>query len=108
MRWVETGSRIVAVSHWVSLEVLHFLDPVGDLRKFDSEGNAVESFGGGMLIWPHGIEVDPDGNVWMRDAVSAEATPTGNRGHQVIKFSLEVDRLTGIHTSIESPCGTRK
>ena len=33
------------------------LDPI---LKFDHEGNVVESFGGGMFIWPHGIDVDPD------------------------------------------------
>ncbi len=61
------------------------LDPI---IKFDSEGNAVESFGGGMFIWPHGIDVDPDGNVWVTDAVSAGNTPQGGtRGHQVVKFS---------------------
>lgn len=60
------------------------LDPV---IKFDSEGNVVESFGGGMFIWPHGIDVDPDGNVWVTDAVAESRTPQGTRGHQVIKFS---------------------
>ena len=60
------------------------LDPV---LKFDLEGNVVESFGGGMFIWPHGIDVDRDGNVWVTDAVSAARTPEGTRGHQVIKFS---------------------
>ena len=60
------------------------LDPV---VRFDTEGNAVESFGGGLFIWPHGIDVDPDGNVWVTDAVTAERTPEGTRGHQVIKFS---------------------
>ena len=61
------------------------LDPI---IKFDSEGNTVESFGGGMFIWPHGIDVDPDGNVWVTDGVSAGRTPEGGtRGHQVIKFS---------------------
>lgn len=60
------------------------LDPV---VKFDPDGNAVESFGGGRFIWPHGIDVDRDGNVWVTDAVTAERTPEGTRGHQVIKFS---------------------
>ena len=32
------------------------LDPV---IKFDLDGNVVESFGGGLFIWPHGIDVDP-------------------------------------------------
>lgn len=55
--------------------------------KFDLQGNVVESFGSGMFIWPHGIDVDRDGNVWVTDAVSAERTPDGIRGHQVVKFS---------------------
>ena len=60
------------------------LDPI---VKFDLDGNVVESFGSGMFIWPHGIDVDPDGNVWVTDAVEAARTPKGTRGHQVIKFS---------------------
>jgi hypothetical protein len=60
------------------------LDPV---VKFDLGGNVVESFGGGLFIWPHGIDVDSNGNVWVTDAVAAARTPKGTRGHQVIKFS---------------------
>jgi DNA-binding beta-propeller fold protein YncE len=60
------------------------LDPV---VQFDLEGRVVRSFGGGMFIWPHGIDVDPDGNIWVTDAVSAARTPPGTRGHQVVKFS---------------------
>jgi hypothetical protein len=59
------------------------LDPV---IKFNQDGNVVESFGGGLFIWPHGIDVDSDGNVWVTDAVSEARTPEGTRGHQVIKF----------------------
>jgi sugar lactone lactonase YvrE len=54
--------------------------------QFDLDGNVVRSFGGGMFIWPHGLAVDADGNVWVTDAVSAERTPPGTRGHQVVKF----------------------
>ena len=60
------------------------LDPV---LKFNMDGQVAESFGGGMFIWPHGIDVDPDGNVWVTDAVSPARTPKGTRGHRVIKFS---------------------
>src|SRR5205814_7781578 len=35
--------------------------------KFDSSGKLVKSFGAGMLIFPHGIHVDKDGNVWVTD-----------------------------------------
>jgi streptogramin lyase len=52
------------------------LDPI---LKFDPEGNVVESFGSGMFIWPHGIDVDADGNVWVTDAVSDNNIPHGRR-----------------------------
>lgn len=61
------------------------LDPV---LKFNQQGEVVESFGGGMFIWPHGIDVDADGNVWVTDSVNPKRIPAGDaRGHQVVKFS---------------------
>jgi DNA-binding beta-propeller fold protein YncE len=54
--------------------------------EFDADGNVVASFGGGLFIWPHGIDVDNDGNVWVADAAAPERTD-GKRGHQVVKFS---------------------
>jgi sugar lactone lactonase YvrE len=35
--------------------------------KFDASGKLVKSFGAGLLIFPHGIYVDRDGNVWVTD-----------------------------------------
>lgn len=56
--------------------------------KFSLEtGEAVLSFGGGMFIWPHGIDIDPEGNVWVTDAARENRIPEGERGHRVIKFS---------------------
>jgi len=56
--------------------------------KFSPEGKVVASFGGGMFIWPHGLDVDRDGNIWVTDAVAVQRTPRGDdRGHQVVKFS---------------------
>ena len=61
------------------------LDPV---LKFDQAGNVVASFGGGMFIWPHGLEVDAEGNIWVADAANSKRIPEGDpRGHQVVKFS---------------------
>ena len=58
------------------------------IYKFNPEGKVVASFGGGMFIWPHGLDVDRDGNIWVTDAVAVERTPRGDdRGHQVVKFS---------------------
>ena len=54
------------------------LDPV---IKFDSQGDPVRSFGGGGLIWPHGTDIDPDGNIWFTDAIREAWTQPGKRGH---------------------------
>jgi DNA-binding beta-propeller fold protein YncE len=52
--------------------------------KFDASGRLVKSFGAGMIIWPHGIHVDRQGNVWVTDARGQDG-----KGHQVFKFSAE-------------------
>ena len=57
------------------------LDPI---LKFDASGKLVKSFGAGMLIFPHGIHVDREGNVWLTDGLGMEG-----KGHQVFKFSPE-------------------
>ncbi|HET7294634.1 MAG TPA: peptidyl-alpha-hydroxyglycine alpha-amidating lyase family protein [Vicinamibacteria bacterium] len=54
------------------------------LLKFDAEGKLMTSFGGGIFVFPHGIHVDPEGNVWVTDARGK-----GGKGHQVVKFSPE-------------------
>lgn len=61
--------------------------PLDPILKFDLQGNVVQSFGGGLFIWPHGLDVDRNGNVWVTDGVAAKKTPPGKRGHQVVKFS---------------------
>ena len=57
--------------------------------KFDADGNVVTSFGAGMFLFPHGIHVDSEGNVWITDAQGPrEDTPeTIGLGHRVVKFS---------------------
>src|SRR5262245_18013515 len=35
------------------------------VHLFDETGKEIRSFGGGMFVWPHGIHVDRDGNVWV-------------------------------------------
>ena len=62
------------------------LDPI---IKFDSEGNTVESFGGGMFIWPHGIDVDPDGNV-LGDGMGCPQATRLRGGREAIRSSSSV------------------
>src|SRR5215510_10922113 len=37
------------------------------ILKFDENGSLTKSFGEGMIIFPHGISVDHEGNVWVTD-----------------------------------------
>lgn len=87
------------------------LDPV---LHFDEKGTLIKSFGKGMVVFPHGIHVDRDGNVWVTDGNGNAPAPEGRgrgaaaaagaargrgtpppfapppgatKGHQVIKFS---------------------
>src|SRR5436190_7928432 len=52
--------------------------------KFDSSGTLVKSFGAGTMIFPHGIFVDRDGNVWVTDGQDNAPRPQrgggGDRG----------------------------
>lgn len=57
-------------------------DDVPPILLFDPSGKLLKSFGAGMFVWPHGIDVDRDGNVWVTDARGE-----GGKGHQVFKFS---------------------
>jgi sugar lactone lactonase YvrE len=55
--------------------------------KFDrSSGKLLTSFGAGMIVFPHGMHVDRDGNIWITDGAANKA---GTKGHQVFKFSPE-------------------
>ena len=56
--------------------------PVAPLLKFDANGLLVASFGAGMFVYPHGVHVDRQGNVWVTDGRGEQG-----KGHQVVKFS---------------------
>ncbi len=56
--------------------------------QFDKDGNILRQFGAGLFEWPHGIDVDRDGNVWVTDGRGGDG-----RGHQVIKFSPQGQEL---------------
>jgi len=55
------------------------LDPI---FEFDASGKLLKSFGGGMFIFPHGICIDKDDNIWITDGQGKAGI-----GHQAIKFS---------------------
>lgn len=66
-------------------------DPI---LAFDASGKLLRSFGGGLFVFPHGIHVDNDGNVWVTDGQGADG-----KGHQVFKFSPEGKVLLTLGTA---------
>jgi sugar lactone lactonase YvrE len=62
--------------------------------KFDSAGNVLKAWGVGTFVFPHGLYVDPRGNVWVSDAQGRDA-----KGHQVFKYDSNGTLLMTIGTA---------
>ncbi len=57
--------------------------------KFDMQGRMVANFGAGLFAWPHGLEVDRDGNLWVADGPTGARADEGaavGKGQQVFKL----------------------
>jgi len=63
-----------------NLWVFHRSEP--PILEFDASGRFIKSFGGGMFVQPHGLEIDRDGNIWTTDQNAKDG-----KGEQVTKFS---------------------
>jgi streptogramin lyase len=82
------------------------ISPLNPVLHFDAAGKLLSSFGAGMFIFPHGIYVDKQDNIWVTDGQDngpvagrggrgRGAAPTGpigppegaTKGHQVYEFS---------------------
>jgi DNA-binding beta-propeller fold protein YncE len=63
------------------------------VHLFDASGKEVRSFGGGMFVWPHGIHVDKEGNIYVADARAptpdevSKNPAEAKKGSVVVKFS---------------------
>jgi DNA-binding beta-propeller fold protein YncE len=78
-------------------------NPVDPIFKFDrNTGEILANFGGGIMVTPHGIHVDADGNVWVTDFVGNEE---GTKGHQVHKFSPDGELLMSLGTPGQAGSG---
>ena len=71
----------------------NLVDPI---FKFDrATGAVLANFGAGVMVTPHGIHVDSEGNVWVTDfATNADET----KGQQVHKFSPSGELLLSLGT----------
>ena len=81
------AGAIVGASEWHA-RAQTAVQPVNDLpNPYQTVENyfKVTSFGEGLLVFPHGIHVDPEGNVWVTDG-------NDNRSwHPTARFSSPKD-----------------
>ena len=76
--------------------------------EYDLDGNLIKSFGAGLIMRPHGLYVDADGNIWVTDGRSpnedelAEHPDWAHTGHQAIKFSPDGEVLMVLGTPGEA------
>jgi hypothetical protein len=74
------------------------LDPI---MLFDLDGKLIQSFGAGLFVWPHGVHIDRQENLWVADAVQSYCEPVDGKGqgHQVRKLSPEGELLMELGTA---------
>ena len=88
------------------------MSPLDTVLKFDASGKLLLSTGKGMMIFPHGIHVDRDGNIWVTDGqdnlprrrlgapgdapLPPAPAPAKLIGHQVHKFSPDGKHLMSL------------
>jgi len=70
-------------------------DPI---LHFDATGKLLKSFGSGMFLFPHGIAVDHDGNLWITDGQSQNG-----KGFTVVKFSPDGKVLVTLDYAFNQP-----
>lgn len=72
-------------------------NPVAPIFKFDrNTGEMLANFGAGIMVTPHGIHVDDEGNVWVTDFATNDE---GTKGQQVHKFSPTGELLMSLGTA---------
>lgn len=63
------------------------------LLKFSPSGEHLMSWGEGLIVWPHGLDIDSEGNIWVTDG-----RHEGAMGEVIHKFSSDGELLMTIGT----------
>jgi DNA-binding beta-propeller fold protein YncE len=73
-----------------NLYVIHRPDDksVDPVVVLDPKGSILHSWGKGLYAIPHGIRIDPAGNVWTIDAHTSLVTKYTKEGHKLLEISV--------------------
>jgi len=74
---------------------------IDTILHVDSDGNIIKMFGAGMLIFPHGIYVDAQDNIWVTDGQDNAPAPPGGRGRGAGRGAIQPG-------SMDPPAGATK
>jgi hypothetical protein len=83
-RTIWVAERCAANSCWDAAKGV--MSPLDTVFHFDQSGKLIRSFGQGLMVFPHGIHVDRDGNIWAarrRATAGAARKGRGAPGPQV-------------------------
>jgi DNA-binding beta-propeller fold protein YncE len=82
------GISAVTAGKQGNLYVLHRPAHGNPVVVLDAQGTLLQSWGQGMFKLPHGIRLDPDGNVWTVDAHTSMVYKFTPEGKQLLEISV--------------------
>ena len=91
MKWGETSGMTIDAKG----TVLAFTRAEPPVIELSPDGTVLKTWGDKMFVWPHGIRVDPAGNIWITDG---DKNKDGTNGEMVYKFSRDYKLLMTIGT----------
>jgi sugar lactone lactonase YvrE len=91
VKWGETSGMAIDAKG----TIIAFTRAEPPIVELNADGKVARTWGDKMFVWPHGVRVDRDGNLWFTDG---QANPEGTNGQMVYKFSPDHKLLMTIGT----------
>ncbi|MFT3828032.1 MAG: peptidyl-alpha-hydroxyglycine alpha-amidating lyase family protein [Chitinophagaceae bacterium] len=91
MKWGETSGMAIDAKG----TILAFTRAEPPVVELNADGKVLRTWGDKIFVWPHGIRVDRDGNIWITDGQNNDEK---TNGQLVYKFSPDHKLLMTIGT----------